>query len=178
MTILHLCFHRLLLRASSLIPSAYVDYYHLVLIHLKTLFKGSMTALVLSLHIHSMTRHILSTITSHGMRKTICIHLFMAVCRFLHNSSPMEQDHSKNHSVRCWLVQKILKNNTKNHRHKKNHSKKRQNKLQKITQTKNTHENHPVSKTQGDFEGSFEGSFKKGFFFFDLNSEEKKGDSM
>ena len=43
---LHSRFHLVLLRGSSLIPSACVDCHHLLLLHLKTLFKVSITALV------------------------------------------------------------------------------------------------------------------------------------
>ena len=79
----HSCFHLVLLHGSSLIPFACVDCHHLVLLHLKTLFKVSITALVLPSHTHSMACHILSAITLYRKNKPFCTHIFLAVLRVL-----------------------------------------------------------------------------------------------
>ena len=84
---LHLCFLLVWLHGSSFIIFVCVDCHHLVLLRLKTLFKLSITALVLSSHTHPMARHILSAISSYRKGKRICTHIFLAVLHVLDVSS-------------------------------------------------------------------------------------------
>ena len=75
----HLCFHLVWLHGSSFIPFACVDCHHSVLVHLRTFFKVSITAVDLSSQTHHMARHILSAITSYRKGKLIRNHNFLAL---------------------------------------------------------------------------------------------------
>ena len=80
---LHLCFHIVWLHGSAFMPDACVDCHHFVLLHLKTCFKVSTTALGLSSQTHPMARHILSALTSHRNGRPIFTHIFLAVLQAL-----------------------------------------------------------------------------------------------
>ena len=79
----HLCFHLVWLHWSLFIPDACVDCHHFVLLHLKTCFKVTPTALGLSSQAHPVALNILSGITSYRKGKPICTHMFLAVWQVL-----------------------------------------------------------------------------------------------
>ena len=72
-----------IMQSPPMLPSCMIsvrkECHHLVLLHLLTFSRVSITAMDFSSQqVHSMARHILSAVTSYRKSKSICIHIFLA----------------------------------------------------------------------------------------------------
>ena len=65
---------------SSFIPSAYVLFHHVVLLHLRTSLKELITALEDPSQTHPIARHKFAAISSFRKGRPICTHIFLQFC--------------------------------------------------------------------------------------------------